>query len=216
MKNVLSHLIHLTIITEFEILFYIYYIVPFERDNIYKMFEYSQTNANYVNKLNSSALTNLYCDKEKERIQNYNNKLFEICYYYIGGINILVLGAFLYDLRKNFNLYYGFNLSIPKVLSSPKYLSTGFDIDLPSSEIQMVTPRSTELPPPTDEPNDNNQDRFILFYWKNSRFVAKMCETIQFIILLGGFEYIFFTYLFDKFKIISIKLILCNLLNQSQ
>ena len=64
--------------------------------------------------------------------------------------------------------------------------------------------------------NDNiikeKEGRFVVFYWNNSRFVAKMCETIQFIILLGIFEYIFFTYLFNKFKIISAKLIVCNLI----
>ena len=38
MKNLLSHLIHLTVITEFEILFYIYYILPYEKQLVYDMF----------------------------------------------------------------------------------------------------------------------------------------------------------------------------------
>jgi hypothetical protein len=63
------------------------------------------------------------------------------------------------------------------------------------------------------EVKNKTDERFIFHYWKNSRFIAKMCETIQLIILLGIFEYIFFTYLFNKFKIISAKLILCKLVN---
>ena len=63
------------------------------------------------------------------------------------------------------------------------------------------------------EKESKSDERFIIYYWKNSRFVAKMCETIQLIILLGVFEYIFFTYLFNKFKIVSAKLVLCKLIN---
>ena len=145
----------------------------------------------------------LGCNKEEERILEYNNKLFQICYYYIGAVNLLLFCAFLYDLRKYYFLY--FNKEIPRVLSSPKYLSAAFDIEMVPVDIEV-----------NNNDNDNiikeKEGRFILFYWNNSRFVAKMCETMQFIILLGIFEYIFFTYLFNKFKIISAKLIVCNLI----
>ena len=201
MKNLLSHLIHLTVITEFEILFYIFYIVPFERNNIYKMFE---NQINYNLNYTYTGPNILGCNKEEERILEYNNKLFQICYYYIGAVNLLLFCAFLYDLRKYYFLY--FNKEIPRVLSSPKYLSAAFDIEMVPVDIE------------DNNVNDNNiikekEGKFVVFYWNNSRFVAKMCETMQFIILLGIFEYIFFTYLFNKFKIISAKLIVCNLLS---
>ena len=57
MKNFLSHLIHLTIISEFEILFYIFYIVPFERNNIYKMFDVSYL-SNIDNLFNNQSYIN--------------------------------------------------------------------------------------------------------------------------------------------------------------
>jgi hypothetical protein len=62
MKNLLSHLIHLTVITEFEILFYIYYIVPFERKNIYEMFdnEFNNYNYNYNYNVTYNELYSLY------------------------------------------------------------------------------------------------------------------------------------------------------------
>jgi hypothetical protein len=200
MKNLLSHLIHLTFITEFEIFFYIYYIVPFERKNIYNMFD-TEYNNNFV----SYNISLNFCNKEEERMEEYNNKLNIICYYYIGCINFLLLLAFLYDLRKNYCFYFG-NNEMPRVLSSPKYLSAAFSIEMVDIEADVVSEnKEKEIKNKTDE-------RFIVYYWKNSRFVAKMCETIQLIILLGVFEYIFFTYLFNKFKIVSAKLVLCKLL----
>jgi hypothetical protein len=138
-------------------------------------------------------------------MEEYNSKLNIICYYYIGCVNFLLLLAFLYDLRKNYYFYFG-NNEMPRVLSSPKYLSAAFSIEMVDIEADVISEnKEKEIKNKTDE-------RFIIYYWKNSRFVAKMCETIQLIILLGVFEYIFFTYLFNKFKIVSAKLVLCKLL----
>lgn len=207
MKNLLSHLIHLTFITEFEIFFYIYYIVPFERKNIYNMFD-TEYNNNFVSYNISNSYNNL-CNKEEERMEEYNNKLNIICYYYIGCVNFLLLLAFLYDLRKNYCFYFG-NNEMPRVLSSPKYLSTAFSIEMVDIEADVVSENKEKEK--EKEIKNKTDERFIVYYWKNSRFVAKMCETIQLIILLGVFEYIFFTYLFNKFKIVSAKLVLCKLL----
>ena len=207
MKNLLSHLIHLTFITEFEIFFYIYYIVPFERKNIYNMFD-TEYNNNFVSYNISNSYNNL-CNKEEERMEEYNNKLNIICYYYIGCVNFLLLLAFLYDLRKNYCFYFG-NNEMPRVLSSPKYLSTAFSIEMVDIEADIVSENKEKEK--EKEIKNKTDERFIVYYWKNSRFVAKMCETIQLIILLGVFEYIFFTYLFNKFKIVSAKLVLCKLL----
>ena len=206
MKYFLSHIIHLTFITEFEILFYIYYIVPFERKNIYKMFN-SEYNNNFLNYNISNSYYN-FCNKEEERMKEYNNKLNVICYYYIGCVNFLLFVAFLYDLRKNYCFYFG-NNEMPRVLSSPKYLSTAFSIEMVDIEADVVVENKEK----EKEKENKTDERFIVYYWKNSRFIAKMCETIQLIILLGVFEYIFFTYLFNKFKIVSAKLVLCKLLN---
>lgn len=218
MKNLLSHLIHLTIITEFEILFYIFYIVPFERNNIYKMFDIDNLNKIDNLLINQSYIdlnSNSFCNKEEERMENYNNKLYIICYYYIGVVNFLLFIAFLYDLRKNYCFYSGKNVDMPRVLSSPKYLSAAFSLEM-VPQVSTDEPIDIEINTTKelgDKELNDKEGKFIVFYWNNSRFVAKMCETIQFIILLGIFEYIFFTYLFNKFKIISAKLIVCKLLS---
>ena len=159
----------------------------------------------YNNNYNISIGYNSLCNKEEERMEDYNNKLNTICYYYIGSVNFLLLLAFLYDLRKNYCFYFG-NNEMPRVLSSPKYLSAAFSIEMVDIEADIKVENKEK------EKKSKVDERFIIYYWKNSRFVAKMCETIQLIILLGVFEYIFFTYLFNKFKIVSAKLVLCKLI----
>lgn len=199
MKNLLSHLIHLTVITEFEVLFYIYYIVPYERASINNMFDYT-----LPYQVNATILAPL-CSKERERLDSYNDKLIAICYYYVGAINALLLAAFIYDVYK---VLYKAD-SIPRVLSSPK---SWLPVAESSSELEMVQA-------PSREPLDSRETAFplatesiLVKYWNQSRFLAKMCETLQLIILLGIFEYLFFNYLFNKFKIVSAKLIACGLI----
>lgn len=188
MKNLLSHLIHLTVITEFEVLFYIYYIVPYERASINKMFDYTlpyQVNA---------TIGASFCSEERQRLDSYNDKLIAICYYYVGAINALLLGAFVYDVYK---IYY--TDTMHRVISSPKSWLEPYEIEM----VQL------------DEPKVNNPastESFIVKYWNQSRFLAKMGETLQLILLLGVFEYLFFNYLFNKFKIVSAKLIACGLI----
>ncbi len=208
MKNLLSHLIHLTVITEFEVLFYIYYIVPYERASINKMFDYT-----LPYQVNATILAPL-CSGERERLDNYNDKLIAICYYYVGAINALLLGAFIYDVYK---VLYKAD-SIPRVLSSPK---SWLPVAESGSELEMVQAPSRE---PLDSretafPLDSRETAFPLAtesifvkYWNQSRFLAKMCETLQLIILLGIFEYLFFNYLFNRFKIVSAKFIACGLI----
>jgi hypothetical protein len=168
----------------------------------------TEYNNNFVSYNISNSYNNL-CNKEEERMEEYNNKLNIICYYYIGCVNFLLLLAFLYDLRKNYCFYFG-NNEMPRVLSSPKYLSAAFSIEMVDIEADVVSENKEKEK--EKEIKNKTDERFIVYYWKNSRFVAKMCETIQLIILLGVFEYIFFTYLFNKFKIVSAKLVLCKLL----
>ena len=116
-------------------------------------------------------------------------------------------------MRKNYSLYFAAN-DIHRVLSSPKYLNNSFDIEIvPQDSISNFIDVEEIFRQAEEGNNKDKPTKFSIFYWNNSHFLAKMCETIQFIILLGAFEYIFFTYLFNKFKIISAKFILCKLLN---
>ena len=68
--------------------------------------------------------------------------------------------------------------------------------------------------------NDNNSSvttdiienpTFIKYYWYNSGFLAELIKTVEFIVLVGIFEYLFFAYIVNKFKIANSKTILCGI-----
>jgi uncharacterized membrane protein len=68
--------------------------------------------------------------------------------------------------------------------------------------------------------NDNNNSvttdiienpTFIKYYWHSSGFLAELIKTIEFIVLVGIFEYLFFADIVNKFKIANSKTILCGI-----
>jgi hypothetical protein len=56
-----------------------------------------------------------------------------------------------------------------------------------------------------------NDELFIVYYYKNSELIKEICKLIQFIILVGIFEYVFFITIINKYKIANIDTILCNI-----
>lgn len=77
------------------------------------------------------------------------------------------------------------------------------------SSVEMVTsPKNTTL---TDTNGVIENPTFIKYYWYNSGFLAEFIKTIEFIILVGIFEYLFFAYIVNKYKIANSKTILCNI-----
>ena len=75
------------------------------------------------------------------------------------------------------------------------------------SSVEMVTsPKNT-----TASENVIENPTFIKYYWYNSGFLAELIKTVEFIILVGIFEYLFFAYIVNKYKIANSKTILCNI-----
>jgi hypothetical protein len=113
-------------------------------------------------------------------------------------------------------------LTLP--LPSPKYDSKSSIISFGSfqnlkdykknddneSSISMI-----EIPKNNNENKNNNHiidnPTFIMYYWNNSGFISELIKTIEFIIFVGIFEYIFFVYIVNKFKIANSKTIFCNI-----
>jgi hypothetical protein len=61
----------------------------------------------------------------------------------------------------------------------------------------------------------NNIDKyFIFYYYKNSELLKEIFKLIQFIVLVGIFEYLFFTTIVNKYKIANIHTILCKLIKE--
>jgi hypothetical protein len=56
---------------------------------------------------------------------------------------------------------------------------------------------------------------FVVYYWKKSVFFAEFCKTVQFIILVAIFEYLFFKLIVNKYKILDQKTLLCDLVREN-
>ena len=217
--HIKSHLIHICLLTEFEIFFYIYYILPYEKSifkklfNINKYINYNDFNITFSDQFDKQ---NAECYNYQETMDNDNQKLFRYCYIYIGVINFCTIIYFLYDLFKTFNMY-----CLP---NSPKYnsrsslvLFNNFNNDKKNddNEFELV---DIENPSNLTKDNDNNTINgndnkvpFYVFYWHTSGFLYEFGKTTQFIILIGIFEYLFFNYIVNKIKIANSKTVLCDI-----
>ncbi len=215
--HIKSHLIHICLLTEFEIFFYIYYILPYEKSIFKKLLDtnnyinYNDFNITFTNQLDTQ---NKECYNYQENMDNDNQKLFRYCYIYIGVINICTIIYFLYDLFKTFNLY-----CLP---NSPKYnsrsslvLFNNFNNDKKNddNEFELVDIENpSNLTKDITINNNDNKTSFYVFYWHTSGFLYEFGKTTQFIILIGIFEYLFFNYIVNKIKIANSKTVLCDII----
>jgi hypothetical protein len=81
------------------------------------------------------------------------------------------------------------------------------DIEMGPLEVEGI--EETEVGP------NIRQESFILYYWKNSKFVKNTGKTVRFIILVGIFEYAFFTLIINKYKIVNTTTLLCKMVHES-
>ena len=238
-----SHFIHLYFFTVFEVLFYIYYILPYEKSIFKHIFD---DEISTIPKINISTLTlltpisNPYfsinkCKEYQNNLDNDNKNIYDYCFIYIYSISSIFIIMFFRDIWKNYINYNSVYTSITTQiqtqiqiskpnLPSPKYDSKSSIISFGSfqnlkdykknddkeSSISMM-----EIPKNNNENKNNNSiienQTFIIYYWNNSSFISELIKTIEFIIFVGIFEYIFFVYIVNKFKIANSKTIFCNI-----
>jgi hypothetical protein len=231
----IHHFIHLYFFTEFEIMFYIYYILPYEKQLVYNLVSRDSILDSLGNKddmvitLLDTMKTRDYddqCDLEEDRIDANHDKLWSYCVIYMISINVLLFLLFVKDLAACYREYNPtFSLaslssitSLPSItsLSSPvfcnqatKYKKNDFENDI-EIEIEMV---DLEKETVTNSVKNNvTYNSFCVYYWHKSDFVAASWKTTQFMILIGIFEYLFFIAIVNKYKVISAKLLLCKLI----
>ena len=201
--------IHIYFLTEFEILFYIFYIMPLEKDLILGLLQFDEVpNYNITVSLDK-------CPKFQDRLDQNNNKLWNMCVYYLIAINAILFLLFCRDLLNTY-VKFGENLApSPKYNSSSSLTSFGSGNNLSEQKknddrgIEMVSfvKRGTEEPKET---------WFVIYYWRKSVFIMEMCKMMQFIILVAVFEYLFFKLVVNKYKILDQKTLLCNLVKEQE
>jgi hypothetical protein len=218
-----SHIIHICLLTEFEIFFYIYYVMPYEKTIFDKLFNSQDL---HIHNLNITYFDNENnkCTNYQEQLDDDNKKLFDYCYTYIVIINVILLMFFIYDLFKTYCLYI--------VPNSPKYNSksslvsfNSFTMDYKKNDdleddlennlelvdIECIVP---DIKKPEKLEKQTRSPYFIIYYWNNSGFLYEFIKTAEFIILIGIFEYCFFKFIVNKFKIANTKTIMCNILKK--
>lgn len=245
----IPHFIHLYFFTEFEIFFYIYYILPYEKELVYNMFDINKLLAKFdddvvITLINNISNTNLFlndkhCDSEQERIDNSNNKLWTYCFIYIISINSILCLLFVYDLILNYRLYNETkehkiikqnndkkfdSKSILTAFGSGNNLDlnykktdniSSFEIDMIDLEINTnVGDVVISTSPLNNMVKGITNNSFCIYYWNKSVLVIAISNTLKFILFIGVFEYLFFVFIINKFKIVNSELLLCKLLKE--
>jgi hypothetical protein len=204
-------------------------IARFDDDKVVTLFNnfsnsHSNANNNYDN----------HCDAAQERIDNNNNKLWTYCFIYIISINVLLFLLLLFDVSTNYKYFYQnrqenvIKQNKDKIYNSNSSLtafSSGNNLDLKykktdnvsSFEIEMIDIEINNGSPvhfKNEKCKELSYNSFFIYYWNKSILITAMCNTTKFIIFIGIFEYLFFIFIINKFKIVNSDLLLCNMLKE--
>jgi len=221
--SILFYSIHFYFITLFEVIFYLYYILPYEQQLLFGLFEFNsnQLAAKYNITITTSDLYDTeHCSDDTRRIQRANAPLYMYCYYYIGFINICLIGIFCYDVWSNTGENENNNKVKIKTIKNPttptsngltKNTFSFSSVDM--QEIELETMKNVGEAVKENIVKEELQITQSNNYWKKSLFVAEFVRSIYFICFIGVFEYLFFTQIVDNFKVFDLKMLLCNLLH---
>ena len=167
------------------------------------------------------------CREYQDNIDTDNAELWNYCVIYIITSSSLFVAAWLRDAWKNYTSYKEIT-TISAQSSSPKYNAKSAIVSFGSfqnlgdykknddkeSGVEMITTfpkNATTTTTTTTNENIIENPTFVKYYWYNSGFLAELIKTVEFIILVGIFEYIFFAYIINKYKIANSKTILCGI-----
>ena len=200
--------IHLYFLTEFEILFYIFYIMPYEKELILELVKPPDDIPYYTISINQNE-----CDKYQHRLDKSNHRLWQMCVYYMITINVILFLLFCRDMLYKYVELSNQALS-PKFNAASSLMAFGSGNNL--CEHKKNDDTGIELQPLSKNVVEENprETWFVVYYWKKSAFIADFCKTVQFILLVAIFEYLFFKMVVNKYKILDRKTLLCNVVKE--
>jgi hypothetical protein len=189
--------------------------MPYEKSIFKHLFEDDIDLISQLNNITTYMEVN-NCDKYERKLNKDNDKLWDNCFLYIIIMSSLFFIMMTRDIWKNYTNYIIITITtVPRYDSKSAIVSFGSFQNLGDykknddneSSVEMVTsPKNT-----TTSENVVENPTFIKYYWYNSGFLNELIKTVEFIILVGIFEYLFFAYIVNKYKIANSKTILCNI-----
>lgn len=200
--------IHLYFLTEFEILFYIFYIMPYEKELILELVKPPDDIPYYTISINQNE-----CDKYQHRLDKSNHRLWQMCVYYLITINVILFLLFCRDMLQKYMELSNQVLS-PKFNAASSLMAFGSGNNLCEHKKNDDTGIELQPLPKKVVEETPRETWFIVYYWKKSAFIADFCKTVQFILLVAIFEYLFFKMVVNKYKILDRKTLLCNVVKE--
>jgi len=218
--------VHLYFLIIFEIIFYLYYIMPYEKKLIYGLFDVSK----YTNIVNTSlikdyAKNQLNCDQSQQRLDKYNKTLWVQCMWFIGALNAILIVIFARDVWQMRQQYAALHGTMSKNNSRTLLVESDYKKNDDSGMEMLPMPKAIVSTPKAINTTNTiktkdftdvilNNESFAVYYWKNSKFVKNMGKTMRFIILVGVFEYAFFNLIVNKYKIVNTTTLMCKLIEE--
>ena len=229
MKLIYYHFLHLYFISEFEIFFYIYYVMPYENEIIYNLFNQKDMSS-YISCYNNIYIETYYnkdsCNKYQHKLDNYNVILIDNSIIYIIIINALFFLLISFDLYQNYssfvnlsvspkNQIYNTNSSLMSFRSSQNMTHDYKKNDDNSIELEHINTNFDKKDNVIEIKNEN-KEVFIVYYYKNSKIIKETKKLIQFVLIVGIFEYIFFKYIINKYKVANLDTVICEIIEESK
>ena len=230
---------HFYILTFFEVIFYKYYIFPYENQLILnligaKVDEIVSKEGGY------DKIKNQYPDVHDfivellfncgEGANNADNAaLFQICDIYLFVSSFLFFALFVVDGTIT---YYQYAHTINCFTGSPDIQNDHPNHNLSNMEMNMIIYNTTTIEQDTNivpfeiiSRNDSIEKEkhttltqqytaILRYYGKNSIFIAELGKTLNFIVLIGIFEYAFFAFIVCQLKPVDLNYILCTILQK--
>jgi hypothetical protein len=202
--------------------------MPYENQIVYNLFNQKDMSS-YISCYNNIYIETFYnkqsCSQYQDKLDNYNVKLINNCIIYIIIINVLFFLLTGFDLYQNYssfinlsispkNQIYNTNSSLMSFRSSQNMTNDYKKNDDNSIELEHINTNFDKKDNVVEIKNEN-KEVFIVYYFKNSKIIKETKKLIQFVLIVGIFEYIFFKYIINKYKVANIDTVICEIIEES-
>ena len=158
-----SHFIHLYFLTEFEIIFYIFYVMPYEK-SVFKhvIKDMIKDVKHWVNDDVLFSIDPSYtsqCTAYQTELDDANAHLWNYCVIYLGVINAILAVVFIHDVWKNHRIYAvgtAMTITSPRqTTTSPRHNSKSNLVAFGSNHNFVGIPATVEM---SNKKNDETHD----------------------------------------------------------